>query len=304
MASQRSLMMRTQSAVAPQTANTAATTAPAPPINHHHMDPSGPYGSSCALCDHERLMARRRSKSKHDSMPARPREDSLANGPRRVWIPAVVVVVAVAGWALYSTSTVVAPEGESDSAPKLLIAGSPDYVDGAVCAGCHAEIAATYAETGMGRSFYRVTPETMAHLGDERSFRHERSGREYVIREEDGRYYLRREEIGGGADFEKEIHYVMGSGNNARTYLHQYPSGKVVELPLGWYSENGGRLAMSPAFDQPIHGGFRREIGFECMGCHNGYPRIEPGADAPGRDPLFPGRVGRGYRLSAVSRPR
>lgn len=163
------------------------------------------------------------------------------------------------------------------------------------CAGCHAEIAATYAETGMAQAFYPATAEAMAHLGDEREYAHGPSKRTYRIDEREGRFFLqRRLDASPDEVFEKEIHYVMGSGNNARTYLHRYPNGKLMELPLGWYSQNGGELAMSPGYDSPVHGGFRREITFQCLFCHNGLPELEPGADAAGLDPLFPGRLPQG----------
>ena len=169
------------------------------------------------------------------------------------------------------------------------------YAPTEACAGCHAEIAATYAETGMARAFYPADKESMAHLGTDREYRHELSGRAYRIDERDGKFFLERRSLQDPDEiFEKEIHFVMGSGNHARTYLHRYPNGKLIELPLGWYAQNGGELAMSPGFDQPIHGGFRRKIGFECMFCHNGYPDLAPGADAAGMDPLFPGRLPQG----------
>ncbi|MEZ5393997.1 MAG: hypothetical protein R2724_14320 [Bryobacterales bacterium] len=58
---------------------------------------------------------------------------------------------------------------------------------------------------------------------------------------------------------------------------------------------------MNPGFDQARHGGLRREISFDCMGCHNGYPTIEAGADLPGRDPLLP-RFALRHRLPALPR--
>ena len=39
------------------------------------------------------------------------------------------------------------------------------YVDAAVCADCHGEIAASYRKTGMGRSLARVRPADMAAFG-------------------------------------------------------------------------------------------------------------------------------------------
>jgi predicted CXXCH cytochrome family protein len=86
---------------------------------------------------------------------------------------------------------------------------------------------------------------------------------------------------------EKEIHYVMGSGNHARTYLHYTEGGKLVQLPLGWYAEGGGYWAMNPGYDRANHAGFQRAISYDCMFCHNGYPETPPGQDAVGRRPLF-----------------
>ena len=181
---------------------------------------------------------------------------------------------------------------EPTAGARLHPAGDPAFVDPATCAGCHAEIAATYAETGMGRAFYPATEATMAgHVGAGVEYYHEPSKRHYAIEARDGRYFHKRWMLDADGsrthEIEREIHFVMGSGNHARTYLHRQPNGKLIELPLGWYSENGGFFAMNPGFDQPRHGGIRREISFDCLGCHNGYPSIEPGADAQGRDPLF-----------------
>lgn len=173
------------------------------------------------------------------------------------------------------------------------------YIDASACAGCHQEIAATYARTGMGRSFYRATAETMAEpLKAASNYYHEASGRHYQVVERDGRYYQARHQKGpDGAPvniIEKEVHYVMGSGNHARTLLHRTPEGKIVEMPLGWYAERGGFWAMNPGYDSPRHRGFRREINFDCMFCHNGYPEMAPGEDASGRGPVFAGRIPEG----------
>lgn len=114
----------------------------------------------------------------------------------------------------------------------------------------------------------------------------------------DGRYFQRRYQLDpDGAErnvLEKEIDYVMGSGNHARTYLHQGADGKIVQLPLGWYAEGGGFWAMSPGYDQPKHKGFQREITFECMFCHNSYPETAAGEDRVGRDPRFKWNVPEG----------
>ncbi|MDA1311967.1 MAG: tetratricopeptide repeat protein [Acidobacteria bacterium] len=183
---------------------------------------------------------------------------------------------------------------------RLVAAGADDgYIDANVCAGCHKEIWATFQQTGMGRSFARVTAENAgADFSEANTYFHQASKRHYKAFQRDGKFFQRRHQIGpNGGEInvvEKEIHYVVGSGNHARSYLHRTPSGKLVQLPLTWYAEKGGYWAMSPGYDQPVHQGFRRAVDFECMACHNAYPEIEVGADLPGRTPVFPGQIPEG----------
>ncbi len=174
------------------------------------------------------------------------------------------------------------------------------YVDSRRCSGCHAAIANSYRQTGMGRSFNRATKailnvEDFAHNN---RLDHHLSQRRYQMIQRDNRYFLRRNQVGyGGREanvMEKEIHYVMGSGNHARSYLHRTPQNRLVELPVGWYAERGGVWGMSPGFDRADHFDFRRPIAYSCMFCHNGYPAVEPGKDVAGADPIYPAELPEG----------
>ncbi len=156
------------------------------------------------------------------------------------------------------------------------------YVDPAICGSCHAEIAKAYRETGMGRSFYRPAA---AAIPSGSSFYHQASDRHYEFSGRDGKFFLSRHQIGyAGKEanrLEKAIDFVVGSGNHARTYLHRDSEGQLVELPVSWYSENGGYLAMSPGYDAAHQEDFRRPVPDDCLFCHNGYPRsnISEGID-------------------------
>src|SRR5262249_24880080 len=90
---------------------------------------------------------------------------------------------------------------------------------------------------------------------------------------------------------EKQIDFVLGSGNHARTYLHQRPDGQLEEAPMAWYAENGGTWAMNPGYDRPDHMDFRRKIDQECFFCHNAYPQIE---ESGGRELYLRGAVPNG----------
>ncbi len=219
---------------------------------------------------------------------------------------AVIVVVAAAGggylWWSGARSTPEAPRTSSPSEPAATrFAGGRDdgFVETSTCAGCHQEIHETYQHTGMGRSFSRAQPETMVEdFEGNNTYHHEASGRYYTMLARGGEYYQRRHELDSSGNeinvVEQKIDFVVGSGNHARSYLHLDDHGKLTQMPLGWYSENGGFWAMSPGYDQPRHRGFGREISFDCMFCHNGFPEIAPGEDMAGQDARYRGRLPEG----------
>lgn len=184
-----------------------------------------------------------------------------------------------------------ATSGDGRTAPESSRADAA-YSEPGACSPCHPDIAQTYSATGMGRSFYRPKPgNTIEDYARGNPYFHQASERFYEMIQRGGRYYQRRYQIGPNGEqtnlLEKEVHYVMGSGNHARTYLHYTEAGKLVQLPLGWYSERDGYWAMNPGYDRLNHPGFQRAISYDCMFCHNGYPLTPPGQDIVGRRPLF-----------------
>jgi predicted CXXCH cytochrome family protein len=175
--------------------------------------------------------------------------------------------------------------------------GGSLYADPASCAGCHGGIAGTYALTGMARSFSRVgsTGDSLHGVARSGAFHHAQSERHYTIAEKNGALVQRRHQLGpGGAEVnvvEVAADYVIGSGNHARTLVSRAPDGRLMQLPLTWYTE-GREWAMSPGYDRPAHLDFRRVIDDGCMSCHNGYPR-EPVRD-DGTGPKFPAALPEG----------
>jgi tetratricopeptide (TPR) repeat protein len=177
-------------------------------------------------------------------------------------------------------------------APAARAAAANAYVDSAVCAKCHADKARTYRQTGMGRSFYRLTAETAVE--DFKSglpFYHPASDTYFNVLVRGGKYIQRRWQIGfNGKETnveEKQIDFVLGSGNHARTYLHLTSLGALQQLPLGWYSEKGGYWGMNPGYDRADYKGSTRVIHYECMFCHNAYPRIPEGHEEPAAEAQY-----------------
>jgi tetratricopeptide (TPR) repeat protein len=168
------------------------------------------------------------------------------------------------------------------------------YVHPAACTGCHAEIAKTYRLTGMGHSFYRPAPQSMVEDFTTRNrFYHRASDRTYNMLQRDGKFYQQRHFAGfdgkPAGEVEMQADYVIGSGNHARSYLHRSPEGRLIELPVSWYAAGGGYWGMSPGYDRPDHQDFQRPVGFNCLFCHNGYPR-----GFSGDQPVFRGELPEG----------
>lgn len=174
------------------------------------------------------------------------------------------------------------------------------YVDARQCATCHKQIADDYSKTGMGRSFYKLTPAKVAEDFTRRNqFTHQLSGTTFSMVARGGEYFQRRSQVGfGGKETnveESRIDYVMGSGNHARSYLHRTPAGTLIELPLGWYPGPGptGSWGMAPGSDTD-HPRTRRFISYKCMFCHNGIPQIPKANELPDSDPVFTGELPEG----------
>jgi predicted CXXCH cytochrome family protein len=113
-----------------------------------------------------------------------------------------------------------------------------------------------------------------------------------------GEFFQRRHQLDSGGReinlMEKRVDFVMGSGNHARAYLHRTTADTLIQLPLGWYAEKGGYWAMNPGYDRPDHDGFRRPITYDCMFCHNAYPKAPPANGKTGEESIYTGPLPEG----------
>ena len=162
-----------------------------------------------------------------------------------------------------------------------------------VCATCHQAIANSYSKTGMGRSFTQPSLEIIPIPSA--AYYHSPSESYFTMSARGGEYFQRRHQLDtAGREInimEKRVDYIMGSGNHARAYLHRTAAGTLIELPLGWYAEKGGYWAMNPGFDRTDHMGFRRPITYDCVFCHNAYPKVPVRNEKPGEEPVYTGAL-------------
>jgi Flp pilus assembly protein TadD len=173
---------------------------------------------------------------------------------------------------------------------------APGYVDDAVCAGCHQDIAASFAAVGMSRSFYRPRRARAIEMFGE-PFEHAPSKRTYEMLWRGDQLVFRRWQVGPRGErvneIEQPVDWVLGSGNHARTYLIRSPSGELWQLPIAWYTRER-RWGMAPGYDRPDHEELSRAVQRECMVCHDAYPEVPARADAYGMPHRFPAMMPEG----------
>ncbi len=183
--------------------------------------------------------------------------------------PPIAVCIVLFGAALFAACS---PQGET------LVNHAPDaeYVGLESCTDCHREIAASYRQTGMGRSWYRMTTQVAVESWNENNeLVIPGSGLRYRMSERDGAYYMRQfmtdsrgQEL--AAD-ERELVWVIGSNNHARIYVTE-ADGRLFQAPVCWYEEVS-RWDLCPGFEHE-RSYFSRGISEDCAFCHNA--RMEP----------------------------
>lgn len=213
------------------------------------------------------------------------------------------VLIAAAGLAtslaLHARAAAQDPAKRRAAATSTSRSAQSDYIDSRVCASCHSEIAESFSKTGMGRSFETPDSAALSADFDNQTVYNKASGMYYTMFEREGKLFERRYQIGYRGEraniVDEQIDYVIGSGNHAHTFLHRDSEGRLIELPVTWYAENGGYWAMSPGYDRKDQEDFRRAIPAECMSCHNGYIRPLSSFNPHGLDPpAFPAALPNG----------
>ncbi len=157
------------------------------------------------------------------------------------------------------------------------------------CEDCHPEATESFRQTGMGRSLYAVSTAQKVENFEPKAatIDHRPSGLQYrAYVDADGRWW--QEESLPGTDYRRavEAKYVIGSGNNTRSYLG-WVENKLIELPLTWYVKSK-IWDMSPGYEQ-TNKRFEREVNAKCLFCHNNLTPTLLGRQAQFERPLAEG---------------
>lgn len=211
-----------------------------------------------------------------------------------------LIVAAAAGASMYiklkkpDPSATAAAQGDQQLFANTVQIGQPPdmkdntgaaagYIGSATCAECHQGITESYNHIAMGRSMYPPTAENMVEdYTVNNTYYHQPSNMHFRMTHDNGKFYQESYQLGPDGNptnqNKVEITYIVGSGNNSRSYLHRQANGALNQLPVAWYAEKKN-WAMNPGYDNAHHVNFSRRITYDCLFCHAAYPELEPGAD-------------------------
>ncbi|HEX6849976.1 MAG TPA: tetratricopeptide repeat protein [Candidatus Polarisedimenticolaceae bacterium] len=162
------------------------------------------------------------------------------------------------------------------------------YAGPQACAACHPDIAATFHETGMGRSWYPLTKASaIEDFSRNNTVELERSGLVYRMLERDGRFFMRQSlRDASGREWavdEREMQQVAGSGNHSRSYV-TVAGGTMFQLPVCWYPALPG-WDLCPGYEHK-NDYFNRVVSTSCVFCHNARMEAVPGRRGAFREPI------------------
>lgn len=160
------------------------------------------------------------------------------------------------------------------SSTKSYAALSPktEFVGNETCKSCHKRYYDSYIETGMGHSFYLPTRANSIEDFSASSLVYDKFSDFYYhpFWKNDSLFLLEFRLVGKDTSYKRveKINYVVGSGNQTRSYLLER-KGYLYEVPITWYVRKK-IWDLSPGYDGGHNSRFSREIGEECMACHTG----------------------------------
>ncbi len=158
---------------------------------------------------------------------------------------------------------------------------SVKYVGAHTCMLCHQDIYNSFIHTGMGKSFdvasktkssAKFGPHIVVHDTAKDFYYHPFwKGDKFFVLE----FRLK------GKDTvykrEQQINYIIGSGQHTNSHIYSV-NGYLYQAPITFYTQLG-KWDLAPGFSDGFNSRFSREVGVECMNCHNSYPKFVQGSN-------------------------
>jgi len=139
------------------------------------------------------------------------------------------------------------------------------------CRPCHAGIVDSFLQTGKGRSFFPATKAgEIAEWKTAKPVFDKIKNLFYLAEKQNSSFTILEFRLEGKDTIHKRreiVSHVIGSGNQTVSFLRE-ENGYLYEMPLTWYSRKK-IWDLSPGYENGGNQRFDREIGTECLDCHN-----------------------------------
>ncbi|MGP8217314.1 MAG: tetratricopeptide repeat protein [Bacteroidia bacterium] len=168
-----------------------------------------------------------------------------------------------------------------DSAHSYLnINDTVKYAGAQTCRLCHQAIFDSYMHTGMGESYDIATKQKSAAKFGPHVVVYDKFKDFYYhpFWKNDSLYVLEYRLKGHDTVYrhEQQINYIIGSGQHTNSHIYRV-NGYLYQAPVTFYTQEG-KWDLAPGFSDGFNSRFSREVGLECMSCHNSYPDFTPGS--------------------------
>lgn len=175
------------------------------------------------------------------------------------------------------------PETNNKTAKRQVYLNHSDtvkYVGMQKCLQCHAD-KATFLETGMGKSFDVASMQkSSGNFNRHKEIYDSYKNLHYQPFWSAGGMYLKEYRLNKEDTVHLRIEkcdYIIGSGQHTNSHMMNI-NGYLYQMPFTFYTQKQ-KLDLPPGYENGFNSRFGREIGLECMSCHNGYPQFEKGSE-------------------------
>ena len=194
----------------------------------------------------------------------------------------LVVFIAIVSIAVVCCNNIRKQKQETvQPATYLNLNDTVKYVGIATCKQCHEDIYNTFIETGMGKSFAPATKEKSKGKFDAHSVIYDKNLDYYYYPFWKGDSLSIMEfRLQGKDTIHKRIEtvtYIVGSGQHTNSHIMNR-NGYLYQMPMTFYTQKG-TWDLPPGFENGFNTRFSRQIGLECMSCHNSLPGFIEGSE-------------------------
>jgi tetratricopeptide (TPR) repeat protein len=191
----------------------------------------------------------------------------------------LLVLCAILSFAVFAAYCTGSKEHSFKSDSYLNLNDSATYVGMSTCKQCHVGIHERFTRTGMGQSLSKASKaKSAAKFGVNGLISDIHSGYSYQAFWRNDSLVIRENKNQHGISFSREqiITYIIGSGQHTNSHL-TLSNGYLYQAPLTYYTQDG-KWDLPPGFENGGNEHFDRQIGLECMSCHNAYPEFVLGS--------------------------